>query len=220
MDQIMLRTAALDFMREKLARLSDGHDCDHTLRVVRRALELCGEVPEADPIVVEIAAILHDIARPEETAGRGKPDHAALGARLAEDFLLTQGADAAFARRVASCIREHRFRSDRRPSSVEAAILFDADKLDSLGATGIGRAFLFAGRAGARLHNRAAEALAGEAYGREDTAYREYLVKLSKLPGIMQTEPGKRRAAELKKFMDRFFAQLDREIYPEEVAKK
>lgn len=220
MDQITLRAAALDFMRARLARLSDGHDCDHTLRVVRRALELCGEVPEADPQVVEIAAILHDIARPEESAGRGHPDHAELGARLAEDFLLAQGADADLARRAASCIREHRYRSERRPSSVEAAVLFDADKLDSLGATGIGRAFLFAGKAGARLHNRKSEALAGAPYGREDTAYREYLVKLSRLPEIMQTEPGRRRAAELKKFMDGFFAQLDREIYPEGIAKK
>ena len=88
-----------------------------------------------------------------------------------------------------------------------------------MGATGIGRAFLFAGKAGARLHNRKSEALTGAPYGREDTAYREYLVKLSKLPDVMQTEPGRRRAEELKNFMDRFFAQLDREIYPEEVAK-
>jgi len=219
MNQTTLRDAARIFMRERLEHLSDGHDCDHTLRVVRRALALCREIPEADPFLVEIAAILHDVARPEETAGRGKPDHAELGARLAEEFLLAHGTDADFARRVAACIREHRYRSDRRPSSPEAAILFDADKLDSLGAAGIGRAFLFAGKAGARLHNRRHEALAGAPYGREDTAYREYLVKLSKLPEVMRTAAGRRRATELKEFMDAFFVQLDREIYPDGVAK-
>ena len=214
-----VRQAAWNWMRSRLGSAADGHDCDHTIRVVRHALELCRELPEADVFTVEIAAVLHDIARPEESAGRGVPDHAEAGAVLAEAFLLERGVAPEQARRIAACIREHRYRSDRRPTSPEAAILFDADKLDSLGATGIGRAFLFAGKTGARLHNRKEEALSGAPYGPEDTAYREYLVKLRKLPEIMRTEPGRRRAGCLKCFMDDFFRQLNREIYPEEVAK-
>ena len=90
-------------------------------------------------------------------------------------------------------------------------IVFDADKLDSLGAAGIGRAFLFAGRENARLHNTAAEALAAEAYSKEDTAYREYLVKLRYLPRKMRSEAGRKIAVERAAFMADFFERLDKE---------
>ena len=78
-------------------------------------------------------------------------------------------------------------------------------------AYGIGRAFLFAGKCGARLHNTRDEALNSPAYSLQDTAYREYLVKLSKLPEVMQTVPGARIAVERAKFMSEFFSRLDEE---------
>lgn len=211
--------AARNWAERHLGAMPDGHDFDHTLRVLTHAETLCGDYPAADRTVVRIAAVLHDIARPEELAGCGKPDHALAGSEMAEAFLLQTGVPEELAARVGECIREHRYRSRRRPSTLEARILFDADKLDSLGATGIGRAFLFAGRLGARLHNRPEEALAGAVYGREDTAYREYLVKLRNLPEALQTEAGRRRAEALRGFMEEFFRQLDREIYAEEIAK-
>ena len=114
---------------------------------------------------------------------------------------------------IAECIAQHRYRSGSRPTSLEAAILFDADKLDSLGATGIARSFFFAAKVGARLHNTAEEALNNPPYGPEDTAYREYLVKLSKVPDQMLTVPGKIKAAGLKIFMDGFFKQLNEEFF-------
>ncbi len=211
--------AAQKWAEQHLGAVPDGHDFDHTLRVLKHAEALCDAYPQADREVVRIAAVLHDIARPEELAGCGRPDHALAGAEMAATFLREAGAPAALAEVIAGCIREHRYRSDRQPSTLEAQILFDADKLDSLGAAGIGRAFLFAGRLGARLHNRPEEALAGTAYGREDTAYREYLVKLRKLPEALQTEAGRLRAEALLGFMAEFFRQLDREIYPEKIAK-
>jgi len=79
------------------------------------------------------------------------------------------------------------------------------------GAIGIGRAFHFAGRIGARVHNTEAEAIAGESWGLEDSAYREYLVKLKHIPVAMLTETGKKMAAERCKFMDEFFRRLNAE---------
>ena len=202
------------FVKEQLSsKISDGHDFDHTMRVVNHALKLCRDMPQADVEIVHLAAILHDVGRPLEASSQGAVDHAGKGAQIARDFLLQTGMPAERAERVARCISEHRFRNNRKPSSIEAEILFDADKLDSLGAVGIARAFFFAGKVGAGIHNSASQALAGAAYSRDDTAYREYLVKLSKLPERMLTPQGRIQAEELKGFMDEFFSQLNKEFF-------
>ena len=195
--------------------LSDGdgcHDFDHTLRVLANARMLAAQLPEADPRIVELAALLHDVARPEEQASRGRVCHAAAGAKTAKRLLEEQGFPPETVEAVAAAVRSHRYRDNVVPETVEARIVFDADKLDSLGAVGLGRAFLFAGHIGARLHNTEAEALNSEAYSREDTAYREYLVKLRKLPSAMLTAPGKAEGARRLRFMRRFFDRLEAEI--------
>lgn len=199
-------------VERKLAAASGCHDFDHTMRVLANARMLAGELPEANREIVELAALLHDIARPEELASQGKLCHAVEGAKIAEKLLLELGAATETARAVAAAVRSHRYRDEVKPETLEAKIVFDADKLDSLGAVGLGRAFLFAGHCGARLHNTEAEALASPAYSREDTAYREYLVKLRHLPAAMLTAPGRTEGARRLRFMRRFFDRLDAEI--------
>ena len=194
---------------------SDGscHDWDHTLRVKHTALAL-GAQEGADLEIVATAAILHDIARPQEMADQGKSDHAAIGAAQAREILTREGiGDDAFRDHVAACIRTHRFRNrtGEIPATIEAKVLFDADKLDSLGAIGLARAFHFAGKTGARVHNTPAEALSGDSYGREDSALREFLVKLQNVPDRLLTAAGRQIGAERLAFMRDFFARLDRE---------
>lgn len=197
-------------VQEKLSNASGCHDYDHTLRVCRNAELLAAELPAADLRIVRLAALLHDIARPEEMAAKGTLCHAELGAEIVKK-LLVERFEPDFADRVSAAVRTHRYRDDNRPQTLEAEIVYDADKLDSLGAVGVGRAFLFAGRENARLHNTAEEALNSPAYSREDTAYREYLVKLRYLPESMLTAPGKRIAMERADFMHDFFEQLEKE---------
>ncbi len=195
----------------KLADHDGCHDFDHTMRVLANAELLLQELPEADALIVRLAALLHDYARPEEHAVKGRVCHARLGAELAESLLTAKGVEPETVCRIAGAVRSHRYRGRVAPADLEAKILYDADKLDSLGAVGIGRAFLFAGRVGARLHNRREEALAGSEYSREDTAYREFLVKLNKLPGVMKTLPGRRLARERLAYMREFFDRLNAE---------
>ena len=197
--------------REKLERASGCHDFDHTLRVLRNAELLAKELPAADLRIVRLAALLHDFARPEEMAAKGKLCHAVLGAELVRPLLAEAGFEPETVDRVSQAVLTHRYRANRIPATLEAQIVYDADKLDSLGAVGIGRAFLFAGREHARLHNTREEALGSAEYSREDTAYREYLVKLSKLPGCMLTAPGRRIAGERAGFMHEFFDRLNSE---------
>lgn len=194
------------------------HDWDHTMRVRANALELMSLLPADtayDALVVEVATLLHDVGRPAEVQSGGDIDHALYGSELVESWLRAVGVtDADFCQRVARCVRCHRFRSrapEQCPQTLEEQLVYDADKLDSIGAIGIGRAFHFAGGLGARVHNGAEEALAGASYGREDSAYREYLVKLRHVRERMLTQPGRQLAERRHRFMETFFAELNHE---------
>jgi len=187
-----------------------SHDWDHTERVYRLCLRI-GRREKADLGVLRLAALLHDIGRGEEDRSHGKVCHGRSGAALAKGILERHGCEAAVVRSVVHCIRTHRFRKRAAPRTLEARILFDADKLDSIGAVGVGRAFLFAGEIGARLHDKAIDVGKTKPYTREDTAYREYLVKLTRIKGRMTTREGKRIAAERHRFMATFFGRLNKE---------
>ena len=207
---------AFEELRRRVeAKLAGGdgcHDFDHTLRVLANARMLASQLPEADLKIVELAALLHDVARPEEQSSQGRICHAAAGEKIARKLLRELEFPEETVAAVSAAVRSHRYRDEVAPETIEAKIVFDADKLDSLGAVGLGRAFLFAGRVGARLHNTEAEALDSPAYSREDTAYREYLVKLRKLPAAMLTIPGRAEGARRLRFMRRFFDRLEAEI--------
>ena len=199
-------------VKAKLSASDSSHDLDHTLRVMHNAELLLAHTPDADADVVRLSALLHDIARPEEDSSRGSSCHAELGAQQSAVLLKKYNFPDEIVCRVIHAIRCHRFRKGSPPETIEGQLLYDADKLDSLGAVGLGRAFLFAGHCNARLHNTEAEALAGKPYSKEDTAFREYLVKLRHLPGKMFTAEGKKIAVLRLQFMETFFSTLDSEI--------
>ena len=207
-----LREAVRKQVEGLLAGEEGCHDFDHTLRVLKNARMLAAEeaCTETECLLIDLAALLHDCARPEEFASRGRICHAERGAEKAGEILRSLGcSDPEVIFLVCDAVRCHRFRGDFRPATTVAKILHDADKLDCIGAVGIGRAFHYAGKLGARLHNTAEEALNSSEYSREDTAYREYLVKLSKVPDRMTTESGKRHAQERAEFMREFFRRMN-----------
>lgn len=187
------------------------HGPDHSERVHATALYI-GRQMDADPKILSAAAILHDIGRRHETENQGSICHAAKGAKMAKKILEDFNFEARIIDKILHCIATHRYRGDSIPLSLEAKILFDADKLDSIGAIGIGRAFLFAGQIGARLHNRDSNIDNTESYSVDDTAYREFKVKMSKIKDRMLTPEGKRLAEERHAFMEIFFKRLEREI--------
>ena len=201
-----------EFVKSALQSAPGCHDFDHTLRVLRNAEKLAAETPEADLQIIRLAALLHDIARPQEMSSKGKLCHARQGAGICAVELKKYDFPQAMIDKICGCIQSHRFRGDGpAPQSLEAEIIYDADKLDSIGAIGIGRAFHFAGRENARVHNSRDEALNSEPYSREDSAYREYLVKLRHVADRMLTPAGRRHAVGRAKFMHDFFEQMDKE---------
>ena len=208
------RAALIEAVKaEALACFGDArgsHDWDHTERVLRLCLRI-GRREKADLFVLRLAAILHDIGRAEEDRSHGRRCHAEAGAEKARVLLAGRGLPADLIERVVHCIAAHRYRKAVKPETLEARVLFDADKLDSIGAVGIGRAFLFAGEVGARLHDRDIDVEKTKPYTKDDTAYREFLVKLRHIKDRMTTAEGRRIARERHTYMVDFFARLNRE---------
>ncbi len=198
-----------------LASDASSHGWDHAERVWSLCRHI-GRAEGADLDILRPAAYLHDIGRPEEKASGGTVCHAVAGAARARLILEEQGCDQETVNRIVHCIASHRFRRNgEQPATLEARVLFDADKLDAIGAVGIGRAFLFAGEVGARLHNPEADILNTRPYSSEDTAFREFSVKLKKVKNRMLTPTGRRIAEARHRFMVDFFDRLTREVHGE-----
>lgn len=191
------------------------HDWQHTLRVLKNAqriakLESLDKKINLD--IITAAALLHDVGRPEELKQNGAICHAQLGAKIAKKFLINCGCkDQSFIKAISECIKRHRYRNNLIPETIEEKIIFDADKLDSIGAVGVARAIHFSGRIGSVLHNTKEEALNSTEYSSEDSAYREYLVKLQYIPKKMLTKSGRKLAEERAEFMHLFFDKLNQE---------
>jgi uncharacterized protein len=197
---------------EKILKKGKGsHDLEHTERVLKLAVRI-GKKEKADLEIIRLAAALHDIARSIEDKSGGKTDHALRGAKMAARILKKHGYPARKIPAVCHCIKAHRFRGALRPRTLEAKCLFDADKLDSIGAVGIGRAFLFAGEVGAKLHNKGVDLSKTKPYTREDTAYREFIVKLRHVRERVTTKEGRRLAKGRHLYMCGFFNRIDKEV--------
>jgi uncharacterized protein len=197
--------------RELMKNALPSHGWDHVERVRRLALKIARQ-EGGDELVVELAAVLHDTGRQEEDRNQGKVCHAEISERIARDILAGEGFDVRTIDAVCHCILTHRFRRSRAPETLEARVLFDADKLDSIGATGVARAYLFAGEVGARLHNPETNPSETSEYGREDSAWREFNVKLKFIKDRMLTGTGKMLASGRHEAMERFFDVLGEEI--------
>jgi len=184
-----------------------SHDWDHTQRVLRLCTHI-GRIEGSDMAVLSVAAYLHDVGRPYQEDSKGAICHAEKGSEMAQDLLKKYPMSDRQKANVIHCIRSHRFRGNHKPETLEAKVLFDADKLDAIGAIGIGRAYLFAGEVGARLHAPNLDPEETEPYSENDTGYREFQVKLSRIKDRMLTQEGLRMAKERHDFMARFFERF------------
>lgn len=188
-----------------------SHGWDHTERVYNLCLRI-GKKEKANIEILKLTAILHDIGRDCENKTNGKLCHAEQGAILARELLEKYNFKKEKIDKICHCIKSHRFRGNNTPKTKEAKVLFDADKLDSIGAVGIGRTFLFAGEVGARLHNKDINIEKTKPYTIEDTGYREFMVTLRKIKDRMLTKEGKRIAKGRHDFMVKFFDRLNDEV--------
>lgn len=140
--------AVLDKVRVLISdnNQSVAHRMDHIQRVLSNSCDLAEYYPEADLELLKLSALLHDICQPFDR----KEEHVKLSVNMAREILQEVGYPAERAEKVLRIISEHSTEciSINRPTSIEAKILFDADKLDGLGASGIARVFALFGQQG------------------------------------------------------------------------
>lgn len=202
-----------------------AHDMEHVMRVYNLCLRLAEHEPNVDLDVLKTAALLHDIARVKEFKDKtGNVEHATLGAEMAERTLRTLGYPEEKIVHVKHCIVAHRYRRTDRPRTREAEILFDADKLDVLGAVGVARSFVMAGQYGQRIYADVSieeclkdNVVGGEAEGRikdisKHAPNLEFELKFKHIPKRLYTQEGRKMAEERLRFMIDFFGRLRKEI--------
>ncbi|HID61493.1 MAG TPA: HD domain-containing protein [Anaerolineae bacterium] len=181
-----------------------AHDFDHVLRVLALA-ERIGQAEGADLEIVRAAALLHDVG------GRHRSRHARAGAQRAREIL--QGHPPEKVEAVAQAIATHSFREKSTPQTLEAQVLYDADKLDAIGAIGVARAYAVSGLMRLPLWAAVPADYQGEARGTsKHTAVHEFVFKLSRLKETLFTPTAKAIAEERHRFMVEFFARLEREV--------
>jgi uncharacterized protein len=190
------------------------HGWDHVQRVCALAEWLAGEVG-ADVEIVRAAALLHDVAgaapAADESDAPGRVTHEQASAEFARRRLAEEGWSPPRIEAVLHCIRSHRFRTSEPPTSLEARVLFDADKLDVLGAFGAARTIAYAVQAGTPIYARPSERYlsSGEVEpGEAHSAYHEYWFKLRKILGRLHTEPARALGRERQAVLTTFFEAL------------
>ena len=192
-----------------------AHDRFHAERVRDVALRLADDSDhDVDRDVLAAAAWLHDIGRPLERTGE-IDDHDVWGATEAVDLLDSEGVPTATVDAVEHCIRAHSIRaSSPDPATIEAELLFDADKLDAAGARGIVRLACIvgerSGRAGERhavIDDAPASGMA-PADGRDVSLLRDWTRERL---DALHTATGRRLGQERWQFVETFFDRFERE---------
>lgn len=203
---------------QQLYVLGDAaHDFDHVLRVAHLAVQIA-RAEGADEEVVLLAAFLHDA--PHEVHGNipgtTRSAHHLAAAEFARQYLMAHAMAEKRIENVVHCIAAHRFRDQSiQPQTLEAKCLYDADKLDSIGAIGVARAFAFAGSYGNRLWTEPWPAVPpadAKPTGADYTPVHEFVYKLRHLLATLHTPTAKRIGEERHNFMVRFYEQLDAEM--------
>lgn len=198
-----------DHVRQLLSGEGSGHDWFHIERVRHSALTI-GKEEQADLFVVELAALLHDVADWKFAGG----DHEA-GPRAARQWLEALQVSTAVIDHVCEIIASLSFKGAGVATAmrtVEGQAVQDADRLDAIGAIGIARAFAYGGHKGRALYDPdvSPEAHASfEAYKKNTgPTINHFYEKLLLLKDRMNTPAGKRLAAERHAFMERYLEQF------------
>lgn len=208
-EAVIQKTAA--FVKEQLSGESTGHDWWHIQRVWKNALHI-GKQEKADLLVVQLAALLHDIgdwkfSRNEET-DREKVKILLEQLRVEEKTIS----------KVCGIIHEVSFKGagvKTKPTSKEGRVVQDADRLDALGAIGIARCFATGAKRGEAIYDpkrKPALHQSFEEYKRaKTTSINHFYEKLLLLKDLMNTEAGKRMAEERHKFLEQFLQEFFQE---------
>lgn len=212
MDKNRIIAETAEFVRQKLEDAEGGHDWFHIERVLKNARTIAA-AEEVDLIIVELGALLHDIADYKFHDG-----DESLGPKLARNFLQEEGVPEATIVHVENIITWISFKGGNETqqfNSTELQVVQDADRLDALGAIGIARTFNYGGFKGRPLFDPAIKPnlnMTKEEY-KASTAptVNHFYEKLFLLKNRMNTRTGQKLAEERHEFMEIFLRQFYKE---------
>ena len=181
---------AIEYITDIFKDNADGHDLNHSVRVYKNAVRILNAYPDADGLVVELAALLHDV-----------DDHKLFNTfdnANARKFLVDNSIDSEKIELICEVINSVSFSKNKgvRPKTIEGCIVQDADRLDALGAIGIARTFAYGGK-----HGRSIEA-----------SVEHFHEKLLLIKDMMNTSEAKKIANERHAFLEAFIDELNNEI--------
>ena len=197
------------FIKAKFLHEPSGHDWEHINRVRNNAL-LLSETEGGDHYLIELAALLHDIADWKFANGSDS-----AGPHQARQWLSAQGEKEENILAVEEIIRTISYKGagvQTPMATIEGAIVQDADRLDAIGATGIARTFAYGGFKNQPMHDPEhlptlhADFSAYKAA--KGTTINHFYEKLLLLVGRMQTKTGTQMAEEQTKFMQQFLGHF------------
>lgn len=188
------------------------HDQEHIFRVLYTALDIAQTEPDVDMDVLIAACLLHGVGRRAQ-ARNPALCHAQAGAEQAYRFLLENQFSEDFSAHVRDCVRTHRFRSGDPPGSIEAKILFDADKLDVTGAVGIARTLAYGAHYDEPLYTFLPDGGVCDGSGdAPDSFLHEYKFKLESIYSRFYTARGAELACGRKTAAAAFYDSILQEI--------
>ena len=186
-DQLIEDTIA--YVQDLFRNNAGGHDAEHTLRVYSNALKIAKLEQGCDPDVTILAALLHDADDHKLFATENNAN--------ARSFLESRNVPEDQIETICRIINSVSFskNKDKRPDTIEAKVVQDADRLDAMGAVGVARTFAYGGE-----HGRPME-----------ESLQHFYDKLLRLKDLMNTETGRRLAEERHAFLETFLQEYARE---------
>jgi uncharacterized protein len=210
MDSQTIINKTVDFVKETLANAEGGHDWWHIYRVWNNAKHIEQYEEGVDILVVELGALLHDIADSKFHGGDEE-----IGPTTASNFLKSLNVDQITIDHVENIVRHISFKggiNGQKWMSPELAIVQDADRLDALGAIGIARTFNYGGHKGRGLYDpnvRPNLSMTTEEYKKgNNPTINHFYEKLLLLKDLMNTKTGKAIAEDRHKFMEQYLEQF------------
>lgn len=214
MDKELIIEETVAYVKQELAGAESGHDWWHIYRVWKNAKHIAAN-EKADSFVIELGALLHDIADAKFHNGDEE-----IGPRKAEDFLKAKGVDETIIEHVKNIIKFISFKNgDQRHlfNSKELEIVQDADRLDAIGAIGVARAFNYGGFKNRAIYDPTIKpnlSMTKEEYKKSEApTINHFYEKLLLLKDKMNTETGRKLAEKrheyLENFLDQFFDEWE-----------
>jgi len=205
-----------DYARGQLSGDKTGHDWWHVYRVWRMAKKI-GIEEKADLFIVELAALLHDIADWKLHNGDDSIGSEKAGQWL-DQFDLADEVKKSVCRIVRD-ISFHKTIEKPRPLSLEGKVVQDADRLDAMGAIGIARVFAYGGGNNRIIYDPDIKPIVPESaesyFNNQNPSINHFYEKLLLLKDLMNTDYGKKVAAErhlyMKQYLDRFYKEWEGE---------